>query len=135
MATDQRMNHCKRCQKATPHISQSTSHFLHLFLTILNFGVSLFSVTLLAPLVVVLWVWPVVWFAVTLWHRAQSQCTACGKYRLAALPALAFTVVFILPVLAWTMLTITDPQQLVATKVGDQKVDDRTPSKTHAYNR
>ncbi|MGH8487549.1 MAG: hypothetical protein ACREXS_01400 [Gammaproteobacteria bacterium] len=90
--------------------------------------VSLASVTLLGPLVVVLWVWPVVWFGVTLWHRAQSQCIACGKYRIAALPALAFTVLFVAPVLAWTLLTITDPQQRIATNVGDQKVDSRTLS-------
>ena len=128
MATDQRMYHCKRCRKATLHISQSTSHLIHLFLTILNMGVSLLSVTLLGPFVVRLWVWPVVWFAVTLWNRAQAQCRECGRNRIAALPSLGFNVVFVLAFLLATMRTSTDPQQGVATNVGEQIGTGRTAS-------
>lgn len=83
MATDNRMNHCKRCQKATLHISRGTSHLLHLVLSVMTLGV-----------------WMLVWILTTLLHSAESQCTECGRNRgspLATLAMVALLMAVVLP--------------------------------------
>ena len=72
MATDKRMNHCKRCQKATLHIGRGTSHLLHLVLSVMTLGV-----------------WMLVWILMTFLNSADSQCTECGRNRRAPLATLA----------------------------------------------
>lgn len=76
MATNKIMNHCKRCRKATLHISRSTSHLLHLVLSLVTLGI-----------------WTLVWIFLSLLHGAESQCTECGRNRLAPLAALAVIAV------------------------------------------
>lgn len=62
--TNQTMMECKQCRKNTLHLQPSTSHVLHLLLSVLTMGV-----------------WLVVWFLVAQNNKGQGQCTECGKRR------------------------------------------------------
>lgn len=53
---------CKNCQRATPHERPSTSHLLHLVLSIVTAGF-----------------WIPVWFIVAMNNRGRGQCTVCGR--------------------------------------------------------
>ena len=90
MATEQRMHHCKRCSKATLHVSSTTSHVLHFLLSIPTFGA-----------------WMIVWLFMALFHNTQSECTLCRKNRLALLPTLLL-IALIMPTIvspiAWYQL-------------------------------
>lgn len=100
MATDQRMNHCKRCGKATIHISHSTSHLLHLFLSVMTFGV-----------------WMLVWLLMAMGHGAESRCTECGKNRRALIPTLALTALIMAVVLpVWHVLNEDKPNEGAETQ-------------------
>lgn len=62
--TDQVMQHCKKCGIITMHLRPSTSHILHLLLSVITFGA-----------------WLIVWFFVALNNASQSQCSSCGALR------------------------------------------------------
>lgn len=61
MATDQRMDQCKKCAKITMHVRKGTSHVLHLLLSLITFGV-----------------WLPVWIILALNSSTTGQCTECG---------------------------------------------------------
>lgn len=84
MATDQRMNHCKRCQTATVHIHRGTSHVLHLVLSVATIGF-----------------WAPVWILMTFLHSADSQCTQCGRNRRAPLSTLAIALTAVVLPTVW----------------------------------
>lgn len=58
------MRHCKNCQDTTLHIQPSTSHVLHLLLSVITFG---------------LWIIP--WFFIAQNNASQAQCSSCGAQR------------------------------------------------------
>jgi DNA-directed RNA polymerase subunit RPC12/RpoP len=60
--TTQVMMDCDNCGKKTMHIQPSTSHLLHLFLSVITFGF-----------------WLVVWFIIALNNKNQGHCVACGR--------------------------------------------------------
>ncbi len=62
MASNQLMHYCRRCKKMTMHVQPSTSHVLHLLLSIFTFGI-----------------WLIVWVLAAVANSSQKACTACGK--------------------------------------------------------
>ena len=64
MATNQVMKHCRKCGKITQHFEPSTSHVLHLLLSVISIGF-----------------WIPVWFIVTYNNRTKARCTECGKMK------------------------------------------------------
>jgi uncharacterized protein (DUF983 family) len=62
MATNQVMKHCRTCEKATLHVQKSTSHVLHLLLSIITAGI-----------------WLIIWVLVAVSNSSQGQCTQCGQ--------------------------------------------------------
>lgn len=84
MATENRMNHCKRCQKATLHVSRGTSHLLHLVLSVVTIGL-----------------WTLVWIFTAFLHGAESQCTECGRNRRAPLATLAIALMAVVLPSVW----------------------------------
>lgn len=58
------MKQCKVCGKPTMHIRPSTSHVLHLLLSVVTAGV-----------------WLIVWFFVAQNNASQGSCTVCGATR------------------------------------------------------
>ena len=53
---------CKNCGEPTPHESPSTSHVLHLLLSVITVGF-----------------WLPVWLLMALNNRNQATCTVCGR--------------------------------------------------------
>lgn len=64
MASNQVMSPCKVCGKSTMHLQPSTSHVLHLLLSILTMGF-----------------WVIAWFLVAQSNASQKTCTQCGSMR------------------------------------------------------
>ncbi len=62
MATNQVMAFCKKCDKKTIHLQPSTSHVLHLILSLITFGV-----------------WVIIWFIVAASNNSQKECSVCGR--------------------------------------------------------
>ena len=60
--TDLEMKHCKRCGKVTQHLKPSTSHVLHLLLSLISVGL-----------------WLPFWFLIAMSNNSQGQCTHCGR--------------------------------------------------------
>ncbi len=58
------MKTCDLCQAPTMHIQPSTSHVLHLLLSIATAGG-----------------WLIVWFIVAQNNASQAQCSQCGRQR------------------------------------------------------
>jgi len=56
------MKRCKHCNKNTQHISKSTSHILHLILTVCTLGA-----------------WVFVWILCAMSNGMSKQCSECGK--------------------------------------------------------
>ncbi len=56
------MKQCKSCKTMTQHTEPSTSHILHLILSIISVGF-----------------WVPVWILVSMSNGSSAQCTACGK--------------------------------------------------------
>lgn len=61
--SNQTMKFCKTCNTQTIHLAPSTSHVLHLLLTLVTFGF-----------------WGIVWLIVYLNNTTQSSCTKCGRF-------------------------------------------------------
>lgn len=62
MATQFVMRPCAKCERKTIQIGPSTSHVLHLFLSLITFGI-----------------WLIVWLSIIFKnHWAFSECTECG---------------------------------------------------------
>ncbi len=59
--TNQVMMYCKVCEDSTVHVQPSTSHLLHLILSLITLGL-----------------WIFIWILVALNNITQAQCTACG---------------------------------------------------------
>lgn len=55
---------CSTCGRHTPHLRPSTSHVLHLILSILTMG----------------W-WVLIWIIVAANNSTQAPCTECGRKR------------------------------------------------------
>lgn len=53
---------CRNCGEPTPHESPSTSHVLHLLLSVFTAGV-----------------WLPVWLLIALNNNGQAACTVCGR--------------------------------------------------------
>ncbi len=64
MASRQFMYKCRKCKKPTLHVGPSTSHVLHLLLTIVTAGV-----------------WLVIWLLVGVSNSSQGACSECGRRR------------------------------------------------------
>lgn len=62
--SNQVMKHCKVCGADTLHIQPSTSHLLHLVLSILTAGF-----------------WIIIWLLVAQNNASQAQCSQCGSTR------------------------------------------------------
>lgn len=60
--TDREIRTCAACQRPTPHLRPSTSHVLHLLLSLITVGV-----------------WLPVWLLVAQSNRRQGQCEVCGR--------------------------------------------------------
>lgn len=60
--TDLEMKHCTRCAQETQHLKPSTSHVLHLLLSLITLGI-----------------WLPIWLLVALSNSSQGQCTKCGR--------------------------------------------------------
>jgi hypothetical protein len=58
------MKPCKVCATQTMHTQPSTSHVVHLILSLLTWGV-----------------WLIVWFIVANDNNSNAQCTQCGAKR------------------------------------------------------
>jgi len=56
------MKQCKNCKKMTQHTQPSTSHILHLLLSIITSGV-----------------WVVIWLLVGMSNSSSAQRTVCGR--------------------------------------------------------
>ena len=56
------MKQCKSCKKMTQHTQPSTSHLLHLVLSIFTVGV-----------------WIIMWIIIAASNSSAAQCTECGK--------------------------------------------------------
>lgn len=56
------VRHCQNCGGPTLHESPSTSHVLHLLLSIITFGF-----------------WLPIWLLVAMNNRSQGMCTVCGR--------------------------------------------------------
>lgn len=64
MSSHQTMKHCDTCGKPVLHVVPSTSHLLHLVLSIITVGF-----------------WVPVWLLISMNNGSQSQCTGCGKLK------------------------------------------------------
>lgn len=64
MSTRQFMGPCKQCGKLTMHVGPSTSHVLHLLLSLITFGL-----------------WIPIWLLVAASNGRDGQCTECGRRR------------------------------------------------------
>lgn len=62
MGSHQIMHNCKYCKKQTIHLGVSTSHILHLLLSVISAGL-----------------WVPVWIVVAISNNREGQCTECGK--------------------------------------------------------
>lgn len=62
MGSQQLMAHCKACKMMTMHVRPSTSHVLHLLMSVITSGI-----------------WVVVWILAALANDSQKQCTVCGR--------------------------------------------------------
>jgi len=62
MGSRQYMHKCKQCGKPTMHLGPSTSHVLHLLLSVVTAGI-----------------WVPVWILVSLSNSSQGACSICGK--------------------------------------------------------
>jgi len=62
--SNQVMKSCKVCGGDTVHVQPSTSHLLHLVLSVLTAGF-----------------WIIVWLLVAQNNASQAQCTQCGSMR------------------------------------------------------
>lgn len=62
MASRQYMHKCKQCNKQTMHLGPSTSHLLHLLLSIVTVGI-----------------WVIPWIIISASNASQGQCSVCGK--------------------------------------------------------
>ena len=60
--THRTIRQCANCDRPTPHESPSTSHVLHLLLSIITAGI-----------------WLPLWLVVALNNSNQSTCTVCGR--------------------------------------------------------
>lgn len=60
--SSQTMKHCKKCGRATMHVQPSTSHVLHLLLSLITVGF-----------------WVIIWLLVAANNSSAAQCTECGK--------------------------------------------------------
>ena len=58
------MHTCKRCKKTVMHVGPSTSHLLHLVLSIITVGF-----------------WLPVWLFVDIFNGSELACSQCGKKR------------------------------------------------------
>ena len=56
------MKPCKVCRRSTMHLQPSTSHVLHLLLSIITAGI-----------------WLPIWFLIAQNNASQAQCTVCGS--------------------------------------------------------
>lgn len=62
--SNQLMKYCKVCKKKTVHLQPSTSHVLHLILSVLTAGF-----------------WLIAWFLIAQNNASQGTCTCCGSTR------------------------------------------------------
>lgn len=62
MGSSQLMKYCRSCKGKTLHVQPSTSHILHLILSVITAGL-----------------WIPVWLLVGMNNTTKSQCTACGR--------------------------------------------------------
>ncbi|WP_018878948.1 zinc ribbon domain-containing protein [Thioalkalivibrio sp. ALE9] len=60
--SNQFVKYCKVCRQDTVHFQPSTSHVLHLLLSIVTFGV-----------------WLIVWVLIGMNNASQAQCSKCGS--------------------------------------------------------
>ena len=58
----QGMEYCSVCKENTLHVGPSTSHVLHLLLSIITMGF-----------------WLIVWLIVAQNNKTKTQCTVCGR--------------------------------------------------------
>lgn len=56
------MKECDLCEEITPHVQPSTSHLLHLVLSLITFGF-----------------WLIPWFFIAQNNGSQSKCMRCGR--------------------------------------------------------
>ena len=56
------MKNCRKCGKMTMHTQPSTSHILHLLMSIITAGL-----------------WIIIWVIVAMSNSTSAQCTECGK--------------------------------------------------------
>jgi hypothetical protein len=56
------MKHCKQCGKMTKHTQPTTSHLLHLLLTVVTAGL-----------------WVFIWLLAAWSNSTAAQCTECGR--------------------------------------------------------
>jgi len=59
---NQVMMDCSNCGKSTMHVQPSTSHVLHLLLSLITFGA-----------------WIVVWLIIAANNKSQATCIVCGQ--------------------------------------------------------
>lgn len=62
MATNQVMHYCKCCKGMRMHLQPSTSHVLHLLMSLLTLGI-----------------WIIVWALSAMANASQKTCSVCGK--------------------------------------------------------
>lgn len=62
--TEIAMQRCKQCRKMTSHYKPSTSHVLHLLLSLISLGL-----------------WIPIWILVAISNSTQGQCGECGEKR------------------------------------------------------
>lgn len=62
--SSQSMKRCKKCDRSTMHVQPSTSHLLHLILSVITFGL-----------------WIPIWLLLAASHGSQAQCSECGKMK------------------------------------------------------
>lgn len=62
--SNQVMKYCKTCGTDTIHLQPSTSHVLHLLLSVFTLGI-----------------WIIVWFFVAQSNASQAKCTVCGSMK------------------------------------------------------
>lgn len=60
--TNQVIMYCDNCGKETLHVQPSTSHLLHLVLSVITFGA-----------------WLIVWIIIALNNKNQGHCVECGR--------------------------------------------------------
>jgi hypothetical protein len=62
MATNQVMHYCGSCKGMKMHFQPSTSHVLHLLLSIFTFGI-----------------WIIAWALIAAKNASQKTCSVCGR--------------------------------------------------------